>query len=111
MLAFSMTPETAMEFYRRAAEQGAKTEAERVMILCQMAEEGLMTRVVHTDRTKDQYVADLAKNFDILDLRNSTIEPEETLDGTQCRWVWDSETGERVLMDLRTNKEIMRRPE
>lgn len=105
MFAFMMTPAVAEEFFRRAAERKADTEEARLLILAEMTKEGLMQGVVQTDRTEDQYVADLQKNFGVLDLRNQVDDIEKTLDAV---WCVDSETGEDVLMDRRTNKIIMR---
>lgn len=108
MFVFSMTPETAQEFFRRCAEKKAVTEKERAMILYELASEGKMLSVAETKRTEEEYVTDLQKNFQIADLRNKKIgfDPEKTLDAV---WCVDSETGEEVLMDRKTNQEIMRR--
>ena len=38
--------------------------------------------------------------------QDKPFNPEDTLD---AKWVKDSETGERVLVDLRTNKVILRK--
>lgn len=104
-MVFEMTPETAMEFYRRSEERNATTESARMKILCEMAAEGLVQRVSQTNRTPDQYVADLAKNFEVADLRHAMFDPEKTLDAVWCK---DSETGEDVLIDRLTNRVIMR---
>lgn len=63
---WDMTAKTAMEFYERCIARGANTEEERTKILMELADEGKMTRVVATSRTKDQVLRDTAKNFNIL---------------------------------------------
>lgn len=65
-LAWTMTPDTAMEFFQRCQERGAKTEVERVKILGELLKEGKMTSVVATNKTKDEYIRDKAKHFNIL---------------------------------------------
>lgn len=105
MLAFMMTAEIAAEFYRRAHVAKANTEKERYEILVQMAKEGLMLGITQTNRTEEEYVADLQKNFGVLDMRKKQFDPEQTLDAVWCQ---DSETGERVLIDRQTNQVIMR---
>lgn len=67
LYAFQMDVETAQEFYRRCEQYEAETEKERHAILIQMAHEGLIRGVTATERTKEEYVADLKKNFNILD--------------------------------------------
>lgn len=42
-----------------------------------------------------------------VDKANQGFDPEKTLDAV---WCVDSETSERVLMDRRTNKQILRLP-
>ncbi len=59
-----------MEFYRRAEALGLETEEERTDLLILIAHEGLIKRVVHTNRTKEEYIADLQKNFGVIDLTN-----------------------------------------
>lgn len=65
-VAWTMTPDTAMEFFRRCSERGAKTEPERIKILIELAEEGRMSNVVVTSKTRDEYIKDKAKHFNIL---------------------------------------------
>lgn len=77
MFSFHMDVDTACEFYRRAAAAKAETEEARTKILIQMVEEGLITTVVQTNRTKEEYVSDLAKNFEVLDLTEAANEHEE----------------------------------
>lgn len=64
-----MTADTAMEFFRRCHERGAKTEQERVDILIELAREGQMTNVVVTNKTRDEYIEDKAKHFKILKVK------------------------------------------
>ncbi len=68
MLSFHMTADTAYEFYRRAKEHNAQTEDDRVNILLDMVAEGLINGVAETSRTKEEYIADLSKEFKVLDL-------------------------------------------
>lgn len=68
MIAFMMTPAIAEEFWKRVIERGVKTEKERAAILVEMANEGLMLSVSETNRTKEEYVKDLSKEFRVLDV-------------------------------------------
>lgn len=106
MFAFMMTAEIAAEFFRRAKARNAETEEERAAILWELAREGHMLSVTETNRSEDEYVADLKRNFGVLDGRRKIgFDPEKTLDAV---WCVDSETGERVLIDRETNQIIMR---
>lgn len=105
MYSFEMDLGIAIEFYRRAKEANANTEEERTAILFDMAEEGLIKRVMQTQRTKEQYIKDLSKNFEVLDLTVPKFDPNVTIDAVWCK---DSETGEDVLLDRKTNKIISR---
>ena len=107
MLAFRMSVAAAAEFYRRAGLLLVDTLENRNKILLQMVDEGLVDGVTETPKTPEEYLAHLKKNFDVLDLTKSTAayNPDKTLDAI---WTKDSETGEDVLLDRVTNKEIMR---
>lgn len=76
MLSFEMTLATAVEFYERKKALGAVTEEECLAILLEMTHEGLIERITQTERTKEQYVADLQKNYDVLDLTEKPNEPK-----------------------------------
>jgi len=65
-IAWEMTVEVAMEFYKRCIEQKAETESEKVKVLRQLMEEGKMTRVTTTKKSKEEYIRDKAKHFKIL---------------------------------------------
>lgn len=65
-VAWTMTSDTAMEFFKRCHERGANTEPERVKILVELAREGQMTSVVATKKTKEEYIRDKAKHFKVL---------------------------------------------
>ncbi len=65
-VAWTMTAEIAMEFFKRCQERGAKTEPERVKILVELAEEGLLNNVVVTSKSRDEYVKGLAKHFKVI---------------------------------------------
>lgn len=65
-VAWTMTADTVMEFFKRCHERGAVTEPERVKILVELAKEGQMTSVVATKKTKEEYIQDKAKHFKIL---------------------------------------------
>lgn len=64
--AWTMTVDTALEFYARCRDRGAKTEEERVKILVELAEEGKMKTVVASNKTKEEYIEDKAKHFNLL---------------------------------------------
>lgn len=65
-VAWTMTADTAMEFFKRCHKRGANTEPERVKILIELAQEGQMKSVVATSKTKDEYMADKARHFKVL---------------------------------------------
>ncbi len=65
-IAWTMTADTAMEFFKRCHERSAKTEQERANILLELAQEGQMTSVVATNKTKEEYIQDKAKQVRIL---------------------------------------------
>lgn len=66
LIAWTMTPDTAMMFYERCMERKADTPEERIKILAELAAEGRMQSVVATNKTKDEYIQDKAKHFKIL---------------------------------------------
>ena len=68
MLAFEMSIDAAIEFYRRVELINAKTEVARTAILVAMAEEGLIKRAWETQRTKEQFIADLRKHSSVLEV-------------------------------------------
>lgn len=68
MFVFQMTSAIAEEFWKRVIERKAETEKERAAILLEMAEAGLLLSVSETNRTKDEYVNDLRKEFEVLDM-------------------------------------------
>lgn len=105
MMSFMLNIDSAQEFFRRVDEQNANTEEDRAKILYEMAEEGRVMSVTQTNRTEEEYVADLKKNFGVVDMRGAQLDQEETLD---AQWCTDSDTGERVLIDRKTNQIIMR---
>lgn len=76
MLAFEMTLEVALEFYRRKQALGAVTEEECAAVLLEMAREGLIQRIMETKRTREQYIQDLQKHYDVLDCTEKINEPE-----------------------------------
>lgn len=65
-VAWTMTADTAMEFYRRCIDRHAETEEEKVKILTELAHEGKMTNVTATNKTRDEYIQDKAKHFNVL---------------------------------------------
>lgn len=67
LYAFTMTLEAAEEFYRRVEQYDAITSADRNAILAQMVQEGLIQGVTATNRSREEYVQDLQKNFSVLD--------------------------------------------
>lgn len=68
MLSFEMTGEVAEEFFRRVQLLEIDNEETRTGVLIKMAKEGLITRVMETKRSKEEYVQDLQKNFNVLDV-------------------------------------------
>ena len=70
-IAWEMTPEIAMEFFKRCSEQGADTEQERAAILKRFADEGKLIRVTATKRSKEKFIKDRAKHFKILHIGKS----------------------------------------
>jgi hypothetical protein len=107
MMAFRMTIAAASEFYRRCSLLEIDNLENRNKLLIDMMHEGLVDGVTETPKTPEEYLAHLKKNFDVLDLTGAKapFDPEKTLDAVWCE---DSETGEDVLIDRQTNKEIMR---
>jgi hypothetical protein len=68
-----MNAETALIFYERKAALGAVTENECAAILLEMAKEGLIKSVIATERSKEEVIQDLAKNYgSILHLKGDT---------------------------------------
>jgi len=65
-IAWTMSVDTAMEFWKRCIERKADTEKERIKILAELAEEGRMQNVVATNKTKEEYIQDKAKHFKLL---------------------------------------------
>ena len=68
-VAWTMSVDTALEFYRRCIERNAKTEQEKVAILTELAQEGRMTSVTVTNKTKQEFIDDKAKHFKVLEIR------------------------------------------
>jgi hypothetical protein len=66
---FMMTAETGLLFYERVIKWGAKTPKEKEIILKLLAEAGQMKNVVQTNRTREEVVQDLAKEFKVLDVQ------------------------------------------
>lgn len=69
MLAFEMTLDAAIEFYRRTEQLGAKTEEQCTHILLQMAKEGWIAGVEVTEETKDEYVSRMSKQKKVLHVK------------------------------------------
>lgn len=65
-IAWTMTSDTAMEFFKRCMERKAETEPERAVILEELAKEGRMTNVSMSNKTKEEYIQDKAKHYKIL---------------------------------------------
>lgn len=65
-IAWTMTSDTAMEFFKRCMERKAETESERAAILEELAKEGRMSNVSMSNKTKEEYIKDKAKHFKIL---------------------------------------------
>lgn len=61
--AFYMTIDTACKFYELCIAQNAQTEEERLKILLSLKDE--IKTIVQTNRTKEEFLADLAKNWSV----------------------------------------------
>lgn len=72
LYAFEMTV-AAAEMLQRLADENNLNEEQRVDLLLYMAERGLVTRVSATERTRDEYIADLSKHFNVLDLEKGGL--------------------------------------
>lgn len=68
-VAWTMTADTAMEFFKRCHERGANTEPERVKILIELAQEGQMKSVVASKKTKDEFLKDKSRRFRVLKIK------------------------------------------
>lgn len=68
-IAWTMTVDTALEFFHRCQERNANTEEERVKILVELAQEGKMGSVTATNKTREEYITDKAKHFKILRIK------------------------------------------
>lgn len=68
--------DAAIRFYQVCAELGLNTEEERQEILINFVEYGEIKRVQFTERTKDQYVEDMSREFNVLDLTGELNEKE-----------------------------------
>lgn len=70
-LMFQLTVAELHEFWRRAIEQKADTEEERMLILVDMANEGYKISISETSRTDEQIITDLQRHYkDILVLQS-----------------------------------------
>lgn len=67
MLVFSMNVDLALKFYEEVARLGLTTEEEKVKLLLEMATINENIGVSQTNRTKEQYVKDMSKEFKVLD--------------------------------------------
>jgi len=59
----------ALEYYTRVIERKPKTEEEKEAILCELVDEGYITRVVQTNRSKEQVIEDLSREQSILQIK------------------------------------------
>ena len=80
MIAITLTLEAAEEFFRRVLLLKNDTEQERVKILLAMAKEGLIENIIETERTKDEYVKDQRRHFNVLDLTEAAFPDQEDED-------------------------------
>lgn len=63
MLVWKMSLEVAEKFWTLCKERNAQTEEERIAILIELIPE--MQSIQQTDRTKEQFLKDLAKNWKV----------------------------------------------
>ncbi len=68
MFIFEMNGEVAEEFFRRVSLLEEDNEMNREKILFQMGQEGLIKRISSTNRTKEQYIKDISREYKILDV-------------------------------------------
>lgn len=60
--------DAAIEFWQRVRDRDAGSEEDRTRILVEMAKEGLMKRVIETNRTKEEIIDDWSKHFNVLSI-------------------------------------------
>lgn len=68
MYVFEMTADVALEFFRRVQLLDVDNEQNREAILFKMGEEGLLKRISATNRTKEDYIKAVSKEFKVLDM-------------------------------------------
>ena len=61
--AFYMTVDTACKFYELCIAKNAQTEDERLKILLSLKDE--IKTIVQTNRSKEEFLKDLAKNWSV----------------------------------------------
>lgn len=58
--------ETAIMFFSLCQKLDLKTQEEREFLLDQMYKAGALDKVYETDRTKEQFIEDISRNFNVL---------------------------------------------
>lgn len=71
MKAYQMSLDTAMIFYQLCEELKLNTERDRVSLLDLMAKEKKLQRVWETKRSKEKFIKDLAKHFNVVPIKNN----------------------------------------
>lgn len=78
-IAWTMSVDTALEFYKRCIERKAETEQEKVAILTELAQEGRMKSVVATNKTQEEFINDKSRHFKILHIKKDDSSRKESL--------------------------------
>lgn len=74
LFAFTMSPKVAQLFYELCEKYNVNTPERRTQLLMEMANAGMMDRVVMSDKSEEEYLAELKKNFNVVDRRGGSNE-------------------------------------
>lgn len=69
--------EAAMRFWQVVCEMDYQTEAERTELLVDFAKHGEMKRVWETQRTKEEFIEDMSREHNVLDLTKEDLTTEK----------------------------------
>ena len=75
LTAFQLTVDQALMFFEICKEMDLNTEEQRARVLELMAEEWQVERMWTTHRTKDKFMADLARKFKVMHVKASEQAP------------------------------------
>jgi hypothetical protein len=76
LTAFQLNLDQAIVFFEICKEMNLNTEEERAKVLSLMAEEGQVERMWTTYRTKEKFMADLARKFEVMHVKSTYKETE-----------------------------------